>query len=373
MPWCEGHAPEETVRRAVTHRGSLYLTQGISPSLPATSLMVRQFSRCLVGGTFDRFHAGHIYLLDLALSKSQHVEVWITDDKMVSDKVGIPLELDRRMDELSEWAELKHGDRISLHILRDKFGPALHRKDCDAITCTIETKRNCLLINEQRYAAGLEALEIIVAPHIEDGAGGIISSTRIRAGIIDRDGNPWLVDDDQDRKMPKVLDDSLKQPMGILYEGPEEYPELAMLKALEEIPEPSSIIAVGDVCVQTMLEIGVRPWIGFIDGRTKRQLLDESETVSTEGWEAIIHCTNPPGIISSDLIKACRKSVNADGTVLVVVDGEEDLVPIPIHMMLPLDSHLIYGQPNKGVVVRISDETVKQRCREMFAAFEVIS
>jgi len=72
------------------------------------------------------------------------------------------------------------------------------------------------------------------------------------------------------------------------------------------------------------------------------------------------------------LIKACRKSVNADDTVLVVVDGEEDLVPIPMHMMLPLDSHLIYGQPNEGVVVRISDETVKQRCREMFASFEVI-
>ena len=43
-------------------------------------------NRCLVGGTFDRFHDGHKSLLNSALDVAEFVEVWITNDEMSSAK-----------------------------------------------------------------------------------------------------------------------------------------------------------------------------------------------------------------------------------------------------------------------------------------------
>lgn len=335
--------------------------------------MERKFSRCLVGGTFDRFHAGHKHLLELAAANAEHVEVWVSDDYMSNYKSSLVLPLENRIDELSDWAEINHGNRISVHILRDQLGPAPVREDCDSIVCTLETRENCERINSIRIENGLQPLEIIQAGHLTDGAGGIISSTRIRAGLIDRDGEPWLPEFSDDLAMPKDLDQSLKQPMGVLYEGPEDSPEVAMYKFLEEVSEDAFIVAVGDVCVQTMIELGRRPDIAVIDGQTKRIELPESEQVDISSWSEVITCNNPPGLISASLVSACRKAMHSDSGSVIFVDGEEDLAPIPLHLLLPLNAVLIYGQPRKGIVVRLSDEETKLRCREMLDSFEVVN
>lgn len=334
--------------------------------------MERRFSRCLVGGTFDRFHAGHKHLLQLAASNAEHVEVWVSDDLMSTSKSPLVLPLEERIEELTDWAELNHGNRINVHILRDQLGPAPVREDCDAIICTIETRENCERINSIRQENGLSPLEIIQAEHLNDGIGGIISSTRIRAGLIDRDGEPWLPESTVSLAMPEHLDESLKQPMGVLYEGPEDSPEVAMYRFLEEVSEDAFIVAVGDVCVQTMVELGRRPNIAVVDGLTKRVELADSDKVDLSSWSEVITCSNPPGTISSSLVSACRKALHCEVDCVISVDGEEDLAPIPLHLLLPLNAVLVYGQPRKGVVVRMSDEEVKSRCRDMIDSFEVI-
>ena len=40
----------------------------------------------LIGGTFDRFHAGHRNLLMSALSQCQTLEVWVTADSIAGAK-----------------------------------------------------------------------------------------------------------------------------------------------------------------------------------------------------------------------------------------------------------------------------------------------
>ena len=45
-----------------------------------------KLERCLVGGTFDRFHQGHKSLLNAALDSAELVEVWITNDAMSAAK-----------------------------------------------------------------------------------------------------------------------------------------------------------------------------------------------------------------------------------------------------------------------------------------------
>ena len=146
-----------------------------------------------------------------------------------------------------------------------------------------------------------------------------------------------------------------------------------MLRALEGMATTTIIVAVGDVCVQTLLELGIRPAVAVVDGMTKRSPLALEEQVSDVGWDQVLNCVNPTAMISADLIAVCRRAVYSEGTVLIKVEGEEDLAPVPLHLMLPLDAVLVYGQPGEGVVLRISDELVKERCREMLAAFEVVS
>jgi hypothetical protein len=59
------------------------------------------------------------------------------------------------------------------------------------------------------------------------------------------------------------------------------------------------------------------------------------------------------------------------GPVLLDVDGEEDLAPIIIHLLAPLGTVVLYGQPSAGVVLRVTDESTKERCRALLDTFEV--
>ena len=54
---------------------------------------------------------------------------------------------------------------------------------------------------------------------------------------------------------------------------------------------------------------------------------------------------------------------------MIKVDGEEDLAPIILHLYLPLNAYVIYGQPNEGIVICISDEKVKLRCKSRYESF----
>ena len=85
--------------------------------------------------------------------------------------------------------------------------------------------------------------------------------------------------------MPAVLDDEFKTPMGELFEGPEDAPEVALSAMLEALPANSgALVAVGDVTVKGLMDMGVLPDIAFIDGQTKREMLDESLQVKTDAY-----------------------------------------------------------------------------------------
>jgi hypothetical protein len=165
----------------------------------------------------------------------------------------------------------------------------------------------------------------------------------------------------------------LKTPMGVLYEGPESTPEVAMSSALDEMDgAPSLLIAVGDVTVGTLLSMDIVPDIGFIDGQTKRQALEAGDQVSLEAFDHVLHAVNPAGQLTPSLFQAVQAAVGLEGTVAVVVEGEEDLAPLFIHLMVPLDSMVLYGQPKVGVVVQTSHLATKERCRRLLELFEVM-
>ena len=145
----------------------------------------------LVGGTFDRFHAGHRALIEHGLSNCQRIEVWLTSDQIAQAK-------DPRIESWSERS-LKfvesvgeNSSRISIHLLEDEDGPALWHENATAILCTPETALGCRRINQAREGNGLSPLEILKVEHVTGHAGKPISSSRIRQGEIDKDGQSYL-------------------------------------------------------------------------------------------------------------------------------------------------------------------------------------
>ena len=360
-----GQAPEETMTGAVTGRGT-YISCDSLNSHPNPVILMAKLERCLVGGTFDRFHKGHKALLEFGLEVADFVEVWITNDEMSAAKSPILQSFEDRREAILAWAD----ERITTHELDDNYGPAPTRKDCDSIICTPETLGNCQRINEMRLKNGLLPLEIIEVQHSLDEAGGIISSSRIRAGKIDCNGKLWVQGPQKNQTFHfhHGLDEELKKPNGELFTGPEDSPEVAMSSALENLA-PGSIIAVGDVCVATLLDMGVTADIAVIDGMTKRVELETK--VDQSKFDVLLSASNPPGQITPSLFMAVENALHNDQTTCIEVDGEEDLAPIVIHLLAPLGTNVIYGQPNTGVVLRITTLESKEQCRNLLSKFEV--
>lgn len=330
-------------------------------------------SLCLLGGTFDRLHAGHHHLISTCLQQSDRVQIWLTSDNMAQLKTPIVLDWETRKQDILDWMISEDVDgRVSIHLLENEVGPAPTSLEADSIGCTPETKPACEDINSLRQIGSLPPLSIIVVEHVVGLDGEIISSSRIRNGEIDCQGQPWLGEAEMylDQRMPNILDDELKQPFGVLHEGPESRPEVAMRKALSSISESSpKLIAVGDVTVQTLVDMGEIPDISFIDGMTKREVWAEAENLDRELFPHLSTCLNPPGLITADLKLTTKVALLNSSPTLIVVNGEEDLAPIIVHLLAPIGCTVLYGQPGKGVVVRITSQETKENCRRILDVF----
>lgn len=333
-----------------------------------------RFNRCLMGGTFDRLHAGHRLLLKAAVRAAQHVEVHITSDEMADQKSVNMQSFETRRDEVLNWADRHAPRQVSVHELTDVHGPAPHHPDADSIVATPETKGECERINLKRIEHGLAPLHIVEVAHLRDVDGAIISSTRIRNGLVDPEGHPWMAEAWKQAvlRMHPRAEPELKSPMGTLYKGPESSPDVAMSAALDDLNTSEMIlIAVGDVTVATLLAMDIVPDMAFVDGQTKRQALDEEDQVDLAAFPNVLHAENPAGVLTPSLRNAVEKAATMEEPVAVVVDGEEDLAPLFIHLHVPLHAVVIYGQPHTGVVVQPSSLATKIRCRRLLELFEV--
>jgi len=333
-----------------------------------------KYNCCLVGGTFDRFHAGHRLLLKAAKHASKRIEIHITSDSMAGEKSPHIQSFEDRQDVLLKWIDSNALGRATVHELTDKVGPAPSHPDADCIVATAETHGQCESINDLRVQAGLKPLHIIQVSHLKSIEGGIISSSNIRNGLMDQEGHPWMSDEHRTLTyiMHSGLDADLKTPMGVLFEGPETSPDVAMYAALDGLDlSVSNLIAVGDVSVATLLDMGCTPDMGLIDGQTKRTPLSSDEQVDPSTFGSILHATNPPGQLTPSLLQALEEGLAASNTVLIHVEGEEDLAPLFIHLLAPLGTYVVYGQPHRGVVLQQTTLDVKKRCRNLVAKFEV--
>jgi GTP-dependent dephospho-CoA kinase len=165
-------------------------------------------------------------------------------------------------------------------------------------------------------------------------------------------------------ELPRELRPLMKKPLGTLYRGKGRD---TIEKFAVELGSPTKLISVGDVTTFHLLEVGIIPDICIVDNRTKRKPV--SSNVSSrnmdKGYDEL-SVDNPAGIITDELIKTLCEAFASEKTIRIFVRGEEDLATLPVILLAPLGSVVLYGQPDEGVVfVRVTEEK-KEEIRTLF-------
>ncbi|MHA2495889.1 MAG: pantetheine-phosphate adenylyltransferase [Candidatus Hodarchaeales archaeon] len=144
----------------------------------------KRFSKIIIGGTFDRFHAGHQFMIDIACSLGCQVIIGITSPQFLrkvakKDFADMIQPLETRKEAVEHCLRQKgHQDWVLMPI-NDKWGKA-HELDADALVVTEETYPEGVRINKERKAHNRSPLTLIVIPHVTDEKGTVYTSTRLR-------------------------------------------------------------------------------------------------------------------------------------------------------------------------------------------------
>jgi len=137
-----------------------------------------------------------------------------------------------------------------------------------------------------------------------------------------------------------------KDPFGMLVQGS----FLETMTKLENIVDkenPPMIISVGDTVSRNLHKYKIAPQLSITDNQSMRRRLQPEIFPK----KRIVRVKNPQGMITQEAINEIEKAFQSKEQVQIVVDGEEDLLTLIVVLNAPLNSLVIYGQPNKGIVV----------------------
>ena len=164
-------------------------------------------------------------------------------------------------------------------------------------------------------------------------------------------------------RLPDNLRDQLKIPLGLLLLDK----EVNKSNIQKHIAENSYVITVGDRTTERMIDFGLFPSLQIIDGQEKRikRNIPKSFDVSTD-----LTCDNPAAEITTQSIETIKKAFTSQAPVRITVNGEEDLLVIPVCIYAPENSVVMYGQPNEGlVIVKITPE-IRNKTQKLLDSME---
>ncbi|MGH1566875.1 MAG: GTP-dependent dephospho-CoA kinase family protein [Nitrosopumilus sp.] len=151
-------------------------------------------------------------------------------------------------------------------------------------------------------------------------------------------------------KLPDSLRNQLKIPLGILL--PESQADKINIK--KHLPENSYVITVGDRTTEKMINYSLVPSLQIVDGQEKREKR-ELPTFSNIATELVVE--NPAAEITPQSIEIIKQAFTMQSPIRLNVNGEEDLLVIPVCIYAPDNSIVLYGQPNEGlVIVKVTPE-----------------
>lgn len=311
------------------------------------------YQHVVLGGTFDHLHNGHKTLLQKALSLGRRVTVGVTTDSYVVEKEYV-LSLKSHADRAHELHEyLKNIDKhhaVTIIPLSDIYGTTLTDRSIDAIVVSEETKPGAEKINAKRKEQGWKELPIEVCELMKDSSGTVLSSSRIRAGKVARDGFVYLSLFDSDVKISKAARERFHEPIGAEHNN---------VPTLPDAP----ILAVGDIVTESMVKKHRNFMTAYIDGRSNRSEysfdVPSPYTLVDSGVE------NPPGTMTKAFAHHMEEYALQGSKIIYKITGEEDLGAVVAALLLPFGTILLYGNAygRGGIIVSTVTEELKEELR----------
>lgn len=152
-----------------------------------------RFDLVATGGTFDEIHAGHRKLLSQAFDVGRCTLIGVSSDNFaaaVKSKNKLSHRFEIRVAKLVQFIKKEFGSvNYVLSELNDDYGPTISDGRIQALVVSEETEVKGNEINKIRSDRGFAPLMIVTVPMIKAKDGGRLSSSRIRCGEIDAQGN----------------------------------------------------------------------------------------------------------------------------------------------------------------------------------------
>jgi len=332
------------------------------------------YTHAVLGGTFDHFHSGHGALLQEAFRIARHVTIGITTDMYVKrykyDEESISgvrcpscfsmqrESFDKRKHALSLWLHTQGVfERATIVPIDDVFGPTIKKKNSaarmDVIVVSSDTEEGARMVNEKRKKEGLKPLAIHVVPMVHAKDTQPISATRIRNKEIDREGKLVL---------PDSMRSELAKPFGtVLADGNTE----SVIRGDHD----GLVVAVGDKTTKRLVENGLVPTLVILDMQVERQPYIWEKEIWDQLPKNKKEFVSGPGYISMAVEREIKTWATQKAKCLLVIDGEEDLLVLPVIVHAPVGAIVYYGQPGVGMVRVVVTQKKKEMVRVLLQHF----
>lgn len=161
--------------------------------------------------------------------------------------------------------------------------------------------------------------------------------------------------------MPKDLRDRLKAPIGELIPGPPKR-SVMRLRQIVKSMRPSKIVCVGDFVSKLLLDSSIPVNLIVIDNRSMRQ---KTKNLGIKS-ERTFWVSNPAGTIEMAAWVALSEAL-AERDSMLIVNGEEDLLTLPVIALAPRHALVVYGQPCEGMVAVRVDAAKKSEVASLIS------
>lgn len=304
-----------------------------------------------LGGTFDHLHRGHHHLLQTAYNTADRITIGLTTKPLYQHKAlsSFIEPYQKRLHTLKAYLKkhhkLQHTDIIPL---KDPYGPTLKQSSIDSLVVSQQTLPGAKKTNQMRQQHGLPPLPITVADLITDDADHYLSSTRIRLGLVDRTGFTYRQVLKRTHTLTTEQKQVLKTPQG---------PLVSHIKP-EQLRSAPRVALVGDQTTDYFCKQQLPVNYAVIDHHINKKPhpFPKSELPNYPKLQS----KNPAGTITKQTADTVHQLLQSNKGILEV-EGEDDLVGVPLALLLPLKSLIFYGQRDRGLVKITVTEAYKQK------------
>lgn len=314
-----------------------------------------------VGGTFDRFHVGHEAVLRKAFEVGDKITIGITTQTYLDTYKPLAVggvqrqSFEERKREIEHYIDGLHTSKEVVFLpIDDPYEPLASDAMYDSVVVTKDNIQTALEINIRRQQQNISILQLVEVPIIPAQDHQILSSSRIRQNHIDRYGKLLL---------PEHLRGALREPFGKIFTQ-QDY-DLVFQKK-----EGSLFITVGDLTTWNAFKRGIVPDLAVIDLQVERKPFKTIEEFPIPQSMMVKEIASGPGFIAKEIWGTLETWLQGKEQVLLLIKGEDDLLVLPLILVCPEHSIILYGQPGEGVVrVEVSRE-LKETGKQLIEQFE---